>query len=1482
MIDLNEYDNEGKQEVFFNEDEEIVSKKEDIESHRSKGIIDEAEEEENSNGEGSENSDENDPAKGDNGYEGYMIEGNEDMKDLLAQEEENNTRIDKINELLFCCQGIGKTVLNNKQKLIYEKNEYCIPSLKDIHRFLRNDSKETQLFKRAILNWQILETDFIPCLINNEDDPKISQMILVILVDLTEELDDNVDGRKELESSLSKFNELLIKGGVIDFISRKLNSATEEFNRAKILKEKYKQIEIEEMKKEKEKEKEKQKIKEEDNKDDEDNKDNDNNNKDNKDKDDNNKGNKNNDGDDDDKIVEDKKEDNDNNSNIDEDKSNNNNNNEENKVDKKLDTSQERKRILLQQITQMEYKSKNMIELLLVLLKQIISIANSSDLNDTSKICSLLLIKFTELKLFDALLYYISTFNDIEKYPFTKEILAPHLLSILYYVTRLFTPKSIINLSSRVISNKHGTINENEGKELFRLAELERQEFQQRKMLFSSRGNTYNFKVRIERPIDKSSYFVNNMNQIVNKSTANYVKEKTNTFKNQRHGPRYRKKNIFRDKNIPKSVVISEIKMINDTKIKNYFSEKSSEISSDDFNPAIVEIKKFLVQLMESNSFNCLIDFYYFKFDKEYELEKYDLYYLINIMAFFIEFNRLLNYNDNKEGNNNNNNNNTKKNFNFKRIALCLSSNMITYMYNFLYTEITKTDKEERKGFVLFPLLNYLKQAVYALMDSYRFSQNNLSEEHDSFNLTINVMIQDALLTKDYTKVIEKFFEIYNELYYPIDYLYDIIEFSEIYYSALEYFLQKRELKIKTKKRKKKKKKAKKEKEEDEVKEILKHLDKVQKKYETEDLDENFNPIKKEKEKDEASQENNEDESNSYGENDYSDDDEDDSEDSKDNVIIRDINVSDEAKCLVNYSIINKIFSIFKNVSGTLIDNFDLSKKLIEIKNNKRGILKYIMKLFERIAIKTKCFWIFFNIEYMVLFNRLLNDQFFRNEPAYKLFKDVIEKIVDEYFSVFKKNKILPIECLFHIEGLSLVEAIMNNYEYPEDKVASNYNKHYYGGITKKNELEGFISDEDNKGEDEGDENKNENDSQEEEYYKPGETELFSGKKEEKKKKLKKNKNKIKKEEEIEDNENNEDKNENENDEKNVIEWSEEMDKKLMDYYFANIDKDRTNIDAIVEDLIEVELKDFNIDFKKKDIRQRLHKLKVKKGQKRAMKKFNKIHHISDSMDIDSDHSKNNEKEKHKHKHKHKKNKDNNTKYNSDSISNYIYKLSDKSKEIEYKTQLENCFNFIKDQLISYKKKINILGDTTNDNEKDNIKCELIPTSTEDMNILKDEDFKNLLFSVGFYYDNDTEYLTLKSDKNDDIDLINENIELYKNIIEENVEQDKSVENERKEQKEKYNEMQKKKHNNSKKLIDYIMTEEEMKTQREKEMENIEEMSDKYSVMKTNSNKKKKKLVKKKINDLDSIQEESEKHGETQNKNVNEANDEDVEIKDNN
>ena len=954
-------------------------------------------------------------------------------------------------------------------------------------------------------------------------------------------------------------------------------------------------------------------------------------------------------------------------------------------------------------------------------------------------------------------------------------------------------------------------------------------------MLFSSRGNTYNYRVQITRPIDNSSYFVNNMNQIINKNTANYVKEKANTFKSQRHGRIFNKRTIFKDKRIPKGVIVSEIKMINDTKIKNFFSEKSSEISSDDFIPTVLEIKNFLLKLMDNGSFNALMDFFYYKFDKDYELEKYDIYNLVNIITFFIEFNRLLNYNEIKDVNKNNN---KEVNFNLKRISLCISSNMVNFMYNLLLNEITKTEKEERKGFILFPLLNYLRQSVYALMDSYRYSKNNLDEEHDNVNLTLNVMLQDSLLTKDYSKIISNFFKIYNEVYYPIEYLFDIIEFSELYFSALEYFLKKRELKIKEIKLKNKKKKKTKEKEIDEEQEILEQIEKERMhKYKTEDLDDNLKPIQKEEEKFVINDDN--DDNSSYGENDSNNDDNSDSENHIE--ISRDIDVNEESKCLVSYEIIDKIFSIFRNVSGTLIDNFDLARKLTELKDNKRGILKFITKIFERIAIKSKCFWIFFNIEYLVLFNRLLNEPLFKHESSYKNFKEVIIKILTEYFTIIQSNKMLPVECLFHIEGISLMDAIINNYD---DNNNNTENAHYYGEIDRRKKKKeennnSFINNQESDGDyNEEEDKKDKEDSVEEEYYKPGETELFSNKKIYNKKLVKKgkldnNNNRI---EDIEDDLNIDNKDE---ENKNKINWNKDIDQKIIDYYFENIKEDKSNIEEIIENLVNNELKDFNLDISSKDIKHRLHKLKVRKGKKKAMKKLNKIYHIKNPMDLDdNDRIKRPKKLVTKNK-------------NEDLLPNYIFKLSEKASDNEYKENLYHCLEFVVEQLDSYKSKIDILGE----NEVDSL-CELIPTSTIDMNLLKDEDVKNILLSIGFYFNNDTEYITLAKDKIQEIDLISQKILNFKNIIDENIEQDKSYEIERNKEKENYVEMQKKKHNNSKKLIDYIMTPEEAAKEREKELaqENNSDLDEHFKIL---SKKKKKKLIKK-SEKLDLIEEEDE------------------------
>ena len=109
-------------------------------------------------------------------------------------------------------------------------------------------------------------------------------------------------------------------------------------------------------------------------------------------------------------------------------------------------------------------------------------------------------------------------------------------------------------------------------------------------------------------------------------------------------------------------------------------------------------------------------------------------------------------------------------------------------------------------------------------------------------------------------------------------------------------------------------------------------------------------------------------------------------------------------------------------------------------------------------------------------------------------------------------------------------------------------------------------------------------------------------------------------------------------------------------------------------------------------------------------------------------------------------------------IPNYILKLAEKATDNEYKNNLYNCIDFIIEQLESYKNKIDILGET-------DVLCELIPTSQTDMNLLKDDDIKNILFSLGFYYNNDTEYITLEKDKIPEISFICQRVMYIKNII---------------------------------------------------------------------------------------------------------------------
>ena len=99
----------------------------------------------------------------------------------------------------------------------------------------------------------------------------------------------------------------------------------------------------------------------------------------------------------------------------------------------------------------------------------------------------------------------------------------------------------------------------------------------------------------------------------------------------------------------------------------------------------------------------------------------------------------------------------------------------------------------------------------------------------------------------------------------------------------------------------------------------------------------------------------------------------------------------------------------------------------------------------------------------------------------------------------------------------------------------------------------------------------------------------------------------------------------NNKEEKTKIKWNKDLDLKLIEYYFENIKEDKSNMDEIIDNLKNKELKEINVNdnnidkISSKDIKHRLHKLKVYKGKKRAMKKYNKIYNITNESNSDNE-----------------------------------------------------------------------------------------------------------------------------------------------------------------------------------------------------------------------------------------------------------------------
>ena len=148
-----------------------------------------------------------------------------------------------------------------------------------------------------------------------------------------------------------------------------------------------------------------------------------------------------------------------------------------------------------------------------MLLKQLLSYYLPSDPSKTPSHYTSLLTKITSLKILDALVFFTSLFNSpfAIHSSFLSQIPLP-LFHSIFYMTRLFTPKTLLTHSTPLSDLNH--VNPCIAA-IKLLNEKETIEKQQRHSFLSSRPNNFGTRIKVARPIENGSFIISNVNQFM-------------------------------------------------------------------------------------------------------------------------------------------------------------------------------------------------------------------------------------------------------------------------------------------------------------------------------------------------------------------------------------------------------------------------------------------------------------------------------------------------------------------------------------------------------------------------------------------------------------------------------------------------------------------------------------------------------------------------------------------------------------------------------------------------------------------------------------------------------------------------------------------------------------------------------------------------------------------------------------------------------
>jgi len=125
------------------------------------------------------------------------------------------------------------------------------------------------------------------------------------------------------------------------------------------------------------------------------------------------------------------------------------------------------------------------------------------------------------------------------------------------------------------------------------------------------------------------------------------------------------------------------------------------------------------------------------------------------------------------------------------------------------------------------------------------------------------------------------------------------------------------------------------------------------------------------------------------------------------------------------FSFLNELADL---VNYNVISNYCLLLKDFDVFREK-SLISFITSFFSRIVGQLKAEWVFFQVDYLNIFNMLLTNTEITTNIKFNPLLDIIKKIIFKFFELGKTNHLLFVEALFRMPSYVAKDEILSNYE---------------------------------------------------------------------------------------------------------------------------------------------------------------------------------------------------------------------------------------------------------------------------------------------------------------------------------------------------------------------------------------------------------------------------------------------------------------------